>query len=82
MAFSLRGGAKPNPLMRKDNDQREKRRDLFMKKVQSGRADKRWEGRSEQVRYFRPPYLNERDTNIPFIDLTLRLYSRATPMGK
>jgi hypothetical protein len=50
-AFSLRGGAKPNPLMRKDTDQRERRRDLFMKKVQTGREDKRWEGRSEQVRH-------------------------------
>lgn len=50
-AFALRGGAKPNPLMRKEGDQRERRRDLFMKKVQTGREDKRWEGRSEQVCY-------------------------------
>lgn len=50
-AFALRGGAKPNPLMRKEGDQRERRRDLFMKKVQTGREDKRWEGRSEQVQY-------------------------------
>lgn len=48
-AFALRGGAKPNPLMRKEGDQRERRRDLFMKKVQTGREDKRWEGRTDQV---------------------------------
>jgi hypothetical protein len=47
--------------MRKENDQRERRRDLFMKKVQTGREDKRWEGRSEQVRHIKPFHLCDRN---------------------
>jgi hypothetical protein len=38
--------------MRRDDGQRERRRDLFMRKVEKGREDRRWEGRSEQVRHF------------------------------
>ncbi|QDS76423.1 hypothetical protein FKW77_004213 [Venturia effusa] len=73
-AFALRGGAKPNPLMRKGGDQRERRRDLFMKKVQMGREDKRWEGRSEQI--LRSDYIleqrrweNERARSAPQLDI-------------
>lgn len=44
---------RPNPLLKGRDEQRERRRDLFMKKVEQGRDDKRWEGRSDQVRFLR-----------------------------
>ncbi|TLD18927.1 hypothetical protein E2P81_ATG01655 [Venturia nashicola] len=94
-AFALRGGAKPNPLMRKEGDQRERRRNLFMKKVQTGREDKRWEGRSEQI--LRSDYIleqrrweNERARSAPDLDIyedeedelptsSTNLFSNTTP---
>lgn len=50
--FSKRA-VKSAPTIIKDKDAvRERRRDLFMKKVASNRQDKKWESRGEQVSYF------------------------------
>jgi hypothetical protein len=40
---------KPNPLLKGRDEQRQRQRDLFMRKVEQGRDDKRWEGRTDQV---------------------------------
>lgn len=51
--FSKRA-VKSNPLFaekrRSPDEQRERRRDIFMKKVEQGREDKKWAGRTDQVR--------------------------------
>jgi hypothetical protein len=47
-AFSKRA-VKPNPLLKGRDEHRQRQRDLFMRKVEQGRDDKRWEGRSDQV---------------------------------
>jgi hypothetical protein len=44
---------KSNPVMKKarltPDEARERRREMFMKKVERGREEKQWKGRSEQV---------------------------------
>ncbi|KIW05410.1 uncharacterized protein PV09_03923 [Verruconis gallopava] len=50
--FSKRD-VKPNPLLKKarqtPDEARERRRDMFMKKVERGREEKQWKGRSDQI---------------------------------
>ncbi|OMP83668.1 hypothetical protein BK809_0005049 [Diplodia seriata] len=47
---------KPNPLIQKTAGDagRERRRDMFLKKVANDRDERRWAGRAEQVRYCNP----------------------------
>lgn len=40
---------KPNPLMQTRDAATKRRRDMFFKRVQNGREDKKWESRGEQV---------------------------------
>jgi hypothetical protein len=41
---------KPNPLIQTRDAATKRRRDMFFKRVQTGREDKKWEQRGEQVR--------------------------------
>jgi hypothetical protein len=45
---------KPTPLMRTSEENRNARRSLFLKKVQSGREDKKWKvrGGEDEVQFF------------------------------
>jgi hypothetical protein len=43
---------KPNPVMQTRDAATKRRRDMFFKRVQNGREDKKWEARGEQVRAF------------------------------
>lgn len=46
---------KPTPFSNRNRDQqRERRRDMFLKRVEQTRDDKRWEGRSEHVCFIYP----------------------------
>jgi hypothetical protein len=40
---------KPNPVMQTRDAATKRRRDMFFKRVQNGREDKKWEARGEQV---------------------------------
>lgn len=40
---------KPNPLMKSRDAQAQRRRDMFFRKVQNDREDRKWEARGEQV---------------------------------
>jgi hypothetical protein len=40
---------KPNPVMQTRDAATRRRRDMFFKRVQTGRDDKKWESRGEQV---------------------------------
>ncbi|KAF2086064.1 hypothetical protein K490DRAFT_66990 [Saccharata proteae CBS 121410] len=42
-------GYKPNPILKSRHSVTERRRDLFLKKVQEKRDDRRWEGREDQI---------------------------------
>ncbi|KAF2430704.1 hypothetical protein EJ08DRAFT_649491 [Tothia fuscella] len=54
--FSKRA-VRPNPLLKGRDEVRERRRGLFMKKVELGRGEKRWEGRSDKI--LRSDYLSQ-----------------------
>ena len=41
---------KPNPVLQTRDAATKRRRDMFFKKVQKGREDKKWDARGEQVR--------------------------------
>jgi hypothetical protein len=44
---------KPNPVIQTRDAATKRRRDMFFKRVQNGREDKKWEARGEQVRIIR-----------------------------
>lgn len=41
---------KPNPIIQTRDAATKRRRDMFFKRVQKGRDDKKWDARGEQVR--------------------------------
>lgn len=52
---------KPNPLVQTRDAATKRRRDMFFKRVQNSREDKKWESRGEQVRVTRYMSLNDQN---------------------
>jgi hypothetical protein len=75
---------KSNPVMKKArqtrDETRERRRDLFMKKIEQGREDKQWKGRSEQVCIYMTRLVTELLLNMN-VDSQVRLHVPAPEVG-
>jgi hypothetical protein len=75
---------RPNPAVRTREATTQKRRDMFFRRVQKGRDDKKWDARGEQVR----EYSHIKELSLLFwrvtynsLDSTPRLHLRTQALG-